>query len=157
MMKSTQKPIAFVDESGYIIPNPTFPAESLKYIKGRFIYTETELRRAVAEMKQRQNERRALADEHFGAEAVLMDTAYETIEDEVDRLSGTRETVPSMTASPKRPKKTDGKSNKLTQPNYAPLPENLNEPPRGVDLTDEEREELHGIDTAAAVQAMFGK
>lgn len=158
MIKPTQKPLAFVDKHGFVIPNPTFTDHSIRYMQeGRFIYTATEFKRAVEEMNVRQDERRKLADEHFGADAVLMDANYDNIDDEIDRLSGTRETVPSLSASPKRPRKTEGKSQKLTQPNLAPLPETLNEPQHGVGLTDEEREDLHGIDTAAAVQAMFGQ
>lgn len=156
MLNTSQKPLAFVDESGFVIPNPTFNSESLKYIKGRFIYTQTEFKRAIAEMNQRQDERRQLADQHFGADAVLMDTTYDVIEDEVDRLSGTRETVPSLSATPTRKKKEGGKSEKLTQPNYAPLPDTLNVPQQGINLTEEEREDLQGIDTASAVKAMFG-
>lgn len=157
MLNTTQKPLAFVDESGFVIPNPTFNTESLKHIKGRFIYTKTEFKRAIDDMNKRQDERRQLADQHFGGEAVLMDASYETIESEVDRLSGTRETVPSLSASPARKKKEGGKSEKLTQPNYAPLPDTMNAPQQGVNLTDEEREDLQGIDTASALKAMFGQ
>lgn len=157
MLNTSQKPLAFVDDSGFVIPNPTFNSESLKHIKGRFIYTQTEFKRAIEEMNKRQDERRILADQHFGADAVLMDASYETIEDEVDRLSGTRETVPSLSASPTRKKKEGGKSEKLTQPNYAPLPDTLNVPQQGINLTEEEREDLQGIDTASAVKAMFGQ
>lgn len=157
MLNTTQKPLAFVDESGYVIPNPTFNPESMKHIKGRFIYTKTEFNRAMEDMNRRQDERRMLADQHYGGEAVLMDASYEVIEDEVDRLAGTRETVPSMSASPTRKKKTEGKSEKLTQPNYAPLPDTLDKPQQGMNLTEEEREDLQGIDTADALKAVFGQ
>lgn len=155
-MRPTNKPLAFVDESGFIIPNPTFNNESMKHIKGRFIYTQTELKNAYEEMNRRQDERRALADNHFGAEAIQAPADYEVLGDVIEDLSGTRETVPSLTASPTRKRKTEGASQKLKQPNYAPLPKSLDKPQQGVNLTDEERADLQGIDTADAVKAMFG-
>ena len=72
-------------------------------------------------------------------------------------MDGTRETVPSMTASPNRKKQTQGKSEKLRAPNMADLPDTLHVEPTGVNLSDEEREDLRGIDTNSVVDAMFGK
>ena len=155
-MNVHSKPLAFVDESGFIIPNPTFNTESMKHIKGRFIYSQTELKQAIADMNRRQDERRALADNHYGGDAVVIDAGYETIEDAHEAMAGQRETIPSLTASPTRKRKTEGPSQKLKQPNYAPLPDSLDKPQQGVNLTEEERADLQGIDTAEAVKAMFG-
>lgn len=156
-MNHSMKPLAFVDESGYVIPNPTFKEESLKHIKGRFVYTPAEFEQAIRDMNRKQDERRMLADSHYGAHARLAPVGYDTIEDVVDELAGQRETVPSMIASPTRKRKTDGKSERLVTPNISPLPETLNKEQQGMNLTPEERDDLRGIDTAEAVQAMFGK
>ena len=156
-MQLNRKPIAFVDESGFIVPNPTFSSESIKHLKGRFLYTPEELRQATEDMNRRQSERRILADKHYGGEAVEVPAAYETIESVIEHMDGTRETVPSMTASPNRKKQTQGKSEKLRAPNMADLPDTLHVEPTGVNLSDEEREDLRGIDTNSVVDAMFGK
>lgn len=156
-MNHSMKPLAFVDESGYVIPNPTYKEESIKHIKGRFIYTSAEFEEAIRDMNRKQDERRMLADSHYGAHARLAPVEYDTIGDVVDALAGQRETVPSMIASPTRKGKTGGVSQRVVAPNVSPLPESLNKEPQGMNLTPEEREDLHGIDTAEAVQAMFGK
>lgn len=155
-MQLQGKPLAFVDESGFVIPNPVFSTESLRHIRGRFIYTPSEFKQAVDDMNKKQDERRMLADSHYGADAVQIDPAFEEVTAVIDEMDGQRETVPSMTASPTRKRKTEGKSQKLTQPNYAALPDTLDMPQQGVDLTDEERADLRGIDTSAALTAMFG-
>jgi hypothetical protein len=41
-------------------------------------------------------------------------------------------------------------------PNEAPLPESLNMEQRGMNLTEEERADMRGIDVHAAAKAMFG-
>lgn len=151
------KPIAFVDESGFIVPNPTFNKESSKHIKGTFIYTQQQLVEAVEAMNRRQDERRMLADNHFGSEAIRAPADYEVIGDVIEDLAGQRETIPSLDASPTRPRKTNGKSMKLSQPNVSQLPETLNVPQQGVNLTPEERADLQGIDVAQATREMFGK
>lgn len=156
MLNTTRKPLAFVDESGFIVPQPTFNDESLKHLKGRFIYTTTELNRAIKEMNERQQERRSVADDLYGSAAIQMNAGYETIGKEIEKLTGERNTVPSFSAPPTRRRQSGGKSEKLTQPNYAPLPEDLNKPQNGMNLTEEERSDLQGIDTAEAVKAMFG-
>lgn len=155
-MQHSRKPIAFVDEGGFVVPNPVFSPESNKHVKGRFIYTQAELDAAIADMNRRQDDRRMLADSHYGGDAVQIKPDFEEVTAVIADMDGQRETVPSMTAAPNRPRKTGGKSEKLTQPNLAPLPETLNKPQQGVGLTDEEREELQGVDTNAAIKAMFG-
>ena len=150
------KPLAFVDEGGFVVPNPVFSEETLRHIKGRFIYTPAELQQAIADMNRKQDERRMLADSHYGADAVQIDASFEEVTAVINDMDGHRETVPSMTASPNRKRKTEGKSQKLTQPNYAPLPETLDVPQQGVNLTDEEREDLQGIDAGATITALFG-
>lgn len=156
-MHTSRKPLAFVDESGFIIPQPTFNDESLKHLRGRFIYTVADLKTAIEEMNQRQEERRHVADNLYGSAAVTMDAGYDVIGDEIKALEGERQTVPSLSAAPTRKRKSGGPSEKLTQPNYAPLPEAMNKPQNGMDLSEEERADLHGIDTAEAVKAMFGQ
>ena len=155
-MKHTQRPIAYVDESGYVVPNPTFTESSMRYMKGRYIYTQTELKHAIEDMNRRQDERRRLADKHYGGDAVQTPAEFEVIEEVTEVMDGHRETVPSLTAAPTRPRKTEGKSRKLMMPNEAELPETLHEEPKNVNLTEEEREDLQGIDVNAAVAAMFG-
>lgn len=156
-MNTSRKPLAFVDESGYVVPNPIFTDESKKHVKGRFVYSATELQNVIADMNRRQDERRRLADDHYGADAILAPVDYDTIEDAIGDLAGTRETIPSFNASPTRTRKTTGQSQKLTQPNYAQLPETLDKPQNGVNLTEEARADLVGIDTAEATRAIFGK
>lgn len=151
-MRPMTRPLAFVDEGGYIIPNPTFTNESLKHIKGRFIYTKADLDEAIVAMNRKQDERRQLADSHFGAEAVRAPADFEVIGDVIDDMSGTRETIPSFTASPTRKRQSGGASKKLAQPNYSPLPESMHQ-----DSPVDSDEPIMGIDTSGAVQAMFGK
>lgn len=150
------KPIAFVDASGFVVPTPTFNKESLNHIKGTFIYTKEQFDRAVEEMNRLQDERRMLADNHYGADAIRAPANYEVIGDVMEELDGVRETVPSLSASPTRTRKTTGKSLKVQQPNYAPLPETLTVAQQGVGLSEEERADLQGIDVAEATRAMFG-
>lgn len=156
-MQLNRKPIAFVDESGYIVPNPTFSSESIKHLKGCFLYTPEELKQAMDDMNRRQNERRVLADKYYGGEAVEVPASYETIEAVIENMDGVRETVPSMTASPNRKRQTQGKSEKLRAPNMAELPDSLHKEQFGVGLTKEERDNVHGIDAGSVVDAMFGK
>lgn len=155
-MKLHGKPIAFVDSTGYVVPNPNFTAESLRYIQGRFIYTQAELEIAMQDMNRRTEERRMVADAHYGADAANMPDDYEVVEDVITGMAGQRDTVPSFTAPPNNPRKTQGKSKKLTAPNVAPMPESLHREPQGVNLTDEERADLQGIDVKETTVAFFG-
>ena len=155
-MQLNRRPIAFVDESGYVVPNPTFSSESIKHLKGRFIYDAEEFDNAVDEMNRKQEERRRLADKYYGAEAVRVPAAYEDVNNVITEMDGTRETVPSFTAAPNRTKKTTGKSHRVVAPNEAPLPESLHEQPRGMNLTEEELQDNKGIDVDGALTAMFG-
>lgn len=155
-MRPTNKPIAFVDETGFIIPNPNYSQETLKHVKGRFIYTEEELDSAIKEMNRLQNSRRELADKHYGADAIHVPREFDDIEDVIQQMDGTRETVPSMKASQKRGKKTEGKSNKLKAPNVSDAPLSLHKEREGINLTEEELDDYRGIDSSDAVAALFG-
>lgn len=150
-----RRPIAFVDQSGFVIPAPNFNAESARHINGRFIYTTAELEMAIEEQERLQTERRALADDLYGAEAKNAQIGpHDVIGDVIENMEGVRETVPSFTADPKRTRKTQGPSNKLHRPNRAHLPPTLEGLPKTVDV-DAEGNPV-GIDTNAAVAAMFG-
>lgn len=152
----TKKPLAFVDDSGYVVPNPVFSEMSVKYARGRFLYTQTEVKEALEAMNARTLERRYLADKEYGNDMVRADPAEADPLAIAKELDGVRETVPSFNASPNRKRTQGGISKKLKQPNEIPLPDSFHEEPRGMNLTEEERADMTGIDTGNAVHALFG-
>lgn len=143
-----QRPLAFIDETGYIVPNPTFSEESKRHLKGRFIYTPSELDAAIEEMKRRTDDRRYLADREYGAEMVRAPHGMEQIADAVEALEHEKMTVPGFDKPPSAKRKTGGVSGALKAPNEAPLPASMNTPV--------ERSDAKNIDAAAAMTAMFG-
>ncbi len=147
----TRRPLAYVDPTGYVVPNPTFTDESIKHMPGRFIYTQADLTRAIEDMNRRTEERRQLADQEYGADVVSVPSEL-TYEEASERLAGTRETVPSFDQPSSAKKKRGGPSQKLTMPNVAPLPETLHVEP----VQYEEGEAPVGINAGAVAQAMFG-
>lgn len=155
-MRPTTKPIAFVDETGFIVPNPNYSQETLKHVRGRFIYTQAELDSAIKEMNRLQNSRRELADKHYGSDAIHVPRDFDDVEDVIQQMDGTRETVPSMKASSSRGRKTEGTSKKLKAPNMTEAPTSLHKEPEGINLTEEELEDYRGIDSSDAVAALFG-
>lgn len=66
------------------------------------------------------------------------------------------ETVPSFVASPNRRKRVKARVPGSGIPAVADLPETLNIAPQNMNLTEDERDALVGIDPAQAVAAMFG-
>lgn len=157
---TTKKPIAYVSADGFVIPSPNFSSTTQRFMQGgRYIYTQKELQLAIAEQNRLQDERRELADKHYGSEAIQHPIFEgETAEDviEYDMSTRPRETIPSFTASPNRKGSAGGKSKRVTTPNEKPLPDSLNQPQNGMNLTDEELDSAVGITPAQAVQAVFG-
>lgn len=156
-MRLNAKPIAYVDESGFIVPNPNYSDETIRSIKGKFLFTKEELELAISEMNRLQDARRTLADKHYGAEAVDAPYVIDNVEEAVKSMARERETVPSFTASPSRGRKKDGESKRVTMPNEVELPDSLHKEPSGINLTEEELEVFNGIDKDAAVAALFGE
>lgn len=153
----TRRPIAFVAPDGWVIPNPTFKGNTPKFITGRYLYTQAELDAAIAEQERLTNERRNLVDNYIGEDA----QRYEVLEglsaeDVIGEAIIETQTVPSFVANPKRKRKTVARVPGSGIPAVANLPDTLHVPPQNMNLSEEEREALVGIDAGNAVAAMFG-
>lgn len=153
----TRRPIAFVAQDGWVIPTPMFKGNTSKYIVGRYLYTQAELEAAIAEQERLTQERRDLVDNHIGEDAQRYEiTQGLTAEDVIDEAIIDSETVPSFIANPKRRKQVKPRVPGSGIPAVAELPETLDVAPQNMNLTQEERDALVGIDSAQAVAAMFG-
>lgn len=120
------KPIAFVDEHGFIVPTPVFNEESKKHIRGRYIYTTKELDIAIRECNELQEERRKLADIHLGSGAVRADMSPgDTAQSTAHEVLGERETVPGFNAPPTKGSKRGGVNKAVQLPNVVETPETL--------------------------------
>lgn len=151
------KPIAFISENGTIIPAPNFTKFSSQYVKGRHIYTKEELKLAMAEQARQTAIRRKLADSHYGADAQRITVTESVSEDDALTFGeGERETVPAMTADPRRKRKQGGASRKVVTPNIAPLPETLHTETKAIETDTEGNYETDGLDAAEVRQALFG-
>lgn len=159
-MTFNRKPIAFVCEDGFLIPNPVFNESSLKYLRGRYIYTQAELDKALREQDELQNSRRELADNHLGSDARTVDLkrgSDYTITEIADAHIGERQTVPSFDAPPDRKSQKGGKSQKLTQPNQAVLtPEQQAALQTGSVYVPPQTDEEGGLSAQETLQAIFG-
>lgn len=153
----TRRPIAFVAPDGWVIPNPTFKGNTPKFITGRYLYTQAELDAAIAEQERLTNERRNLVDNYIGEDAQRYDVLEGlSAEDVIGEAIIETQTVPSFVANPKRKRKTVTRVPGSGIPAVADLPATLDVQPNNMNLSEEERAALVGIDAENAVAAMFG-
>lgn len=153
----TRRPLAFVAQDGWVIPAPMFKGNTAKYVVGRYLYTQAELDAAITEQERLTHERRELVDSYIGEDAQRFDIPQGlTAEDVIGEAVVESETVPSFIANPKRRKQVKSRVPGSGIPSVAELPETLDVAPQNMNLTQEERDALVGIDSAQAVAAMFG-
>lgn len=153
----TRRPIAFVAPDGWVIPNPTFKGNTPMFITGRYLYTQAELDAAIAEQARLTDERRNLVDNYIGDDAQRYNVLEgQSAEDVIVDATIETQTVPSFTANPKRKRKTGARVPGSGIPTIAPLPAKLHELQSNMNLSDDERAALVGVDASNAVAAMFG-